>query len=69
MSTKFCCQDLYLLSLVVNKVYSMIIIKASMQKMAPQGQKSERRLATTWRDDTETNWNRRTDRQDHVLTK
>ena len=40
--------------------------------MAPRGQQSERRLATTTRDDSEANWNRRTggqaDAQDHVLS-
>ena len=42
------------------------------EKMAPRGQQSERRLATTSHDDSETNWNRWTDRptdgQDHVLS-
>ena len=40
--------------------------------MAPQGQQSERRLATTSRNNSEANWNRRTDRQtdrkDHILS-
>ena len=42
------------------------------KKMAPRGQQSERRLATTTLDDSEANWNRRTggqaDAQDHVLS-
>ena len=51
-------------------MYVLVMLMLYSIKMAPRGQKLERRQATTWRDDTEANWNRRTDRQtdrkDHV---
>ena len=37
-------------------------------KIGPRGQQSECRLATMSHDDSEGNWNRRTDGKDHVLS-